>query len=120
MTLGPHGLTQALHVMMLDRDRMMAFREGDDSVLPDGLGADERQALTGRDMASLYRLGVHPLLVFHLSAVLYPREHYVRTVVPKIQGAANPFYDYYTRRCPAEEPDTPGARAERLLTERNG
>jgi hypothetical protein len=98
MTLGPYQLTEALHTMLLDRDRMLAYRDGDDSVLPGGLGPGERAALSGRDLAGLYRLGVHPLVVFHLSAVLFPRSHYMRAVVPRIQDAANPFHDYYARR----------------------
>jgi hypothetical protein len=98
MTLGPQGLTQALHAMLMDRDRMLAFAGGDDSVLPDGLGPAEQAALAGRDLAGLYRLGTHPLVVFHFSAILFPRTHYIRNVVPQIQDAANPFYDYYPRR----------------------
>jgi len=96
--LGPQDLTRALHAMLLDRDRMLAYAGGDDSVLPDGLGPAERAALARRDMADLYRLGAHPLVVFHLSAILYPRSHYIRNVVPEIQAAANPFYDYYAGR----------------------
>jgi hypothetical protein len=96
--MSPQSLTQALHAMLLDRDRMLAYAGGDHSVLPDGLDEAERAALVSHDLADLYRLGAHPLVVFHLSAILYPRSHYIRNVVPKIQTAANPFYDYYADR----------------------
>ncbi len=38
--------------------------------------------------------------MFHFSAVLSPRETYIREVVPNIQGVPNPFYDYYRQREP--------------------
>ena len=51
-----------------------------------------RAALAGR----ISRPGahVHPYPV-HLSAVLYPREWYMKEVVPAIQGVPNHWYDYY-------------------------
>lgn len=87
----------ALHALLLDRDRMLAYAGGDDSVLPAALGPADRAALEQRDLAGLYRLGAHPLVVFHLSAILFGRSHYIRAVVPQIAGAANPFYDYYAQ-----------------------
>ena len=96
-----YGLCKALHAVYINRDATMAFRAGDVSML-DGLDltAEERTAIEAKDLVALYRLGAHPILVFHFSAVLNPRETYVREVVPNIQGVPNPFYDYYKRRTP--------------------
>jgi hypothetical protein len=60
-----------------------------------GLGAG---MFGGSGLVALYGLGAHPVLLFHYSVVLNPRETYIREVVPRIQGMPNPFYDYYTRR----------------------
>ncbi len=99
MSMGPYQLCKALHHIYIDRAATLAFRAGDFSVL-DGfdLTAEERAALESKDLVTLYRLGAHPLLLFHLSAVLNPRETYVREIVPRLQGIPNPFYDYYQRR----------------------
>ena len=43
----------------------------------------------------LVALHVHPVLLFHLSVVLNPREWYMKEVVPKIRGVPNRWYDYY-------------------------
>ena len=48
-------------------------------------------------------LGVHPVLLFHLSAILYPRDKYVQEVVPKLDGVPNAFYDYYFDRSDNEK-----------------
>ena len=77
----------------------MAARAGDFSLLDHyDLTPEERTAIEQKDLVKLYRLGAHPILIFHFSAVLNPRETYIREVVPKIQDVPNPFYDYYRRR----------------------
>ena len=55
----------------------------------------ERRALEDRDFPGLWALDVHPVLLFHLSAVLNPREWYIQEVVPKIRDVPNAWYDYY-------------------------
>ena len=64
------------------------------------LTPDERAALETRDFPKLWSLNVHPVLLFHLSAVLNPREWYLANVVPKIEGVPNKYYDFYGK--PAE------------------
>jgi hypothetical protein len=94
-----YGVCKALHAVYIDREATMAFREGDVSILDRfDLTAEERTAIESKDLVALYRLGAHPILVFHFSAVLNPRETYIREVVPNIQGIPNPFYDYYRQR----------------------
>ncbi len=61
------------------------------------LTPEEHAALIGRDFPQLWALDVHPILLFHLSAVLNPREWYLREVVPKIRDVPNYWYDYYAR-----------------------
>jgi hypothetical protein len=94
-----YGVCKALHAVYIDREATIAFRAGDVSML-DGfdLTPEERAALVAKDLVTLYRLGAHPILVFHFSAVLNPRETYIREVVPNIQDVPNPFYDYYRQR----------------------
>jgi hypothetical protein len=94
-----YGVCKALHAIYIDRAATMAFRAGDSSML-DGfdLSPEERTAIESKDLVALYSLGAHPILVFHFSAVLNPRETYIREVVPNIQDVANPFYDYYRQR----------------------
>jgi hypothetical protein len=94
--MSSYELNRAIHCVYTDRDNAMAFRRGEYKVL-DGfdLTAEEREALTGRDFPRLWALHVHPVLLFHLSAVLHPREWYMTEVVPKIQGVPNRWYDYY-------------------------
>jgi hypothetical protein len=94
-----YGVCKALHAVYIDRDATMAFRDGDVSILNGfDLTAEERAAIESKDLVALYTLGAHPILVFHFSAVLNPRETYIREVVPNIQGVPNPFYDYYRQR----------------------
>jgi len=91
-----YELNRAIHHVYVDRAKTMAFREGDISVLaPFDLTDDERNALINRDFPKLWALHTHPVLLFHLSAVLNPREWYIENVVPKIQGVPNVWYDYY-------------------------
>jgi hypothetical protein len=73
----------------------MAARAGDFTIL-DGfeLTPEERSAIERLDFVALYRLGAHPMALFHFSAVLNPREAYVRDVVPRIQNTPNGLYDY--------------------------
>lgn len=94
-----YELNRAIHHIYIDRDRTYAFRAGDDRVL-DGfdLTPEEKRALSERDFPTLWALHVHPVLLFHLSAVLNPREWYIQNVVPKIQGVPNMWYDYYHPR----------------------
>ena len=96
-----YDLNRAIHHIYIDRDRTYAFRRGDYGVLQRfDLSPDERQALTERDFPKLWALHVHPVLLFHLSAVLNPREWYIENVVPKIQDVPNMWYDYYHPRSP--------------------
>ena len=92
--MSSYELNRAIHHIYTVRDRTMRFRDGDQSVL-DGfdLDADERSALLGKDFPRMWALHVHPVLLFHLSAVLYPREWYLAEVVPAIQGVPNRWYD---------------------------
>jgi len=96
-----YGLCKALHQIYIDREATLAARAGDFRML-DGLDLtpQERAAIETKDLVALYRLGAHPILLFHFSAVLNPRETYIREVVPKIQDVPNAFYDYYRRRRP--------------------
>lgn len=97
--MSSYELNKAIHHVYIDRDLTMAFRDGDYSMLDAfDLTDDEREALTGRDFPALWAKDVHPVLLFHLSAVLNPREWYVDEVVPKIQGVPNSWYDYYGPR----------------------
>lgn len=91
-----YQLNKAVHHIYMHRDITMAVRDGDFSAA-DGfdLTAEERAALVERDFPALWQLGVHPVLLFHLSAVLNPREWYIKEVVPHIQGIPNVWYDYY-------------------------
>jgi hypothetical protein len=94
-----YELNRAIHHIYIDRSRTYAFRDGDYAVLDRfDLAPEERQALTERDFPGLWALHVHPVLLFHLSAVLNPREWYIENVVPKIQGVPNMWYDYYDPR----------------------
>jgi hypothetical protein len=94
-----YGVCKALHAIYIDREATMAFRAGDVSILDRfDLSPDERTAIESKDLVALYRLGAHPILVFHFSAVLNPRETYIREVVPNIQGVPNSYYDYYRER----------------------
>jgi hypothetical protein len=97
--MSDYELNRAIHHIYTDRELTTAFRKGDYAVL-DGfaLTKDERTALEARDFPKLWALHVHPVLLFHLSAVLNPREWYLENVVPKIQNVPNKFYDYYHPR----------------------
>jgi hypothetical protein len=90
-----YDLCKALHAIYIDRERTMAARAGDFSCLVQfKLTPAERTAIEQKDLVSLYRLGAHPILLFHFSAVLNSRETYIREVVPHIQGVHNDFYNY--------------------------
>lgn len=96
-------LGRSIHAIVMDRSVAYAFRDGDVSVL-DGFALEpaERAALEDKDFAAMYEMGVHPVLLFHLSALLFPRTHYVKHVVPQLQGLTNRFYDYYRTRSDGE------------------
>ena len=97
--MSTYELNKAIHHVYIDRDMTMAFRDGDYSMLDAfDLTDGERDALSRRDFPALWAMDVHPVLLFHLSAVLNPREWYVDEVVPKIQGVPNSWYDYYGPR----------------------
>jgi hypothetical protein len=97
--MSDYELNRAIHHVYTDRALTMAFRAGDYAMLDAfALSADERAALEARDFAKLWALHVHPVLLFHLSAVLNPREWYLENVVPKIKDVPNKFYDYYHPR----------------------
>lgn len=94
-----YQVCKALHHIYINRESTMAARAGDFSLLDRyELTPEERAAIEQKDLVKLYGLGAHPILLFHFSAVLNPRETYIKEVVPKIQNVANPFYDYYRRR----------------------
>ena len=97
--MSDYELNRAIHHIYTDKELTGAFRRHDYTVLNDfDLTVDERQALKARDFPKLWALHVHPVLLFHLSAVLNPREWYLENVVPKIKGVPNKFYDYYHPR----------------------
>ena len=94
--MSEYALNRAIHHIYTDRERTAAFRAGDYGALdPFELSADERAALEARDFVRLWALDVHPVVLFHLSAVLNPREWYLANVVPNIAGVPNKYYDYY-------------------------
>lgn len=97
--MSQYQVCKALHHIYIDRESTMAARAGDFSLLDRyELTSEERTAIERKDLVKLYSLGAHPILLFHFSAVLNPRETYIKEVVPKIQDVANSFYDYYRRR----------------------
>jgi hypothetical protein len=97
--MSEYELNRCIHHVYTDRDQTAAFRGGDFHALDAfDLSAEERAALEGHDFAKLWSLHVHPVLLFHLSAVLYPREWYLANVVPKIAGVPNKYYDFYSKR----------------------
>jgi hypothetical protein len=97
--MSDYELNRAIHHIYTDRARTEAFRRGDYAVLDHfTLTGEERRALSERDFPALWALHVHPVLLFHLSAVLNPREWYLENVVPKIKDVPNKFYDYYHPR----------------------
>jgi hypothetical protein len=101
--MSDYDLNRAVHHIYINRDLTMAFRAGDYTVLDSfNLTAEERAALTTQDFPKLWALHVHPVLLFHLSAVLNPREWYLKNVAPKIKGVPNKFYDYYNRQSGGE------------------
>jgi hypothetical protein len=94
--MSEYELNRAIHHVYTDRERCAAFRDGEFHELNAfELTSEERTALETRDFPALWALNVHPVLLFHLSAVLNPREWYLQNVVPKIEGVPNKYYDYY-------------------------
>jgi hypothetical protein len=97
--MSDYELNRAIHHIYTDRARTEAFRRADYAILDHfTLTGEERRALSERDFPALWALHVHPVLLFHLSAVLNPREWYLENVVPKIKNVPNKFYDYYHPR----------------------
>lgn len=91
-----YELNRAVHAIYINRENTIAFRTGDVEMLKQfNLSHDEYKAVVERDFPKLWSLHVHPVLLFHLSAVLNPREWYMQNVAPKIAGVPNQFYDYY-------------------------
>ncbi|MDQ7858836.1 MAG: hypothetical protein QN174_02925 [Armatimonadota bacterium] len=94
--MGSYDLCKALHRVIASREAGAAVRAGDFGALASlALDPEERRAIEHADFVRLYRLGAHPLLLFHFATVIGSRERYVREVVPRLQGVPNPFYDYY-------------------------
>ncbi len=91
-----YELNRAVHAIYIDRDSTVAFRNGDVGMLTQfDLSEDEYKAVVERDFPKLWSLHVHPVILFHFSAVLNPREWYMQNVASKIEGVPNQFYDYY-------------------------
>ena len=98
-----YDLNRAIHTVYIHRENTVAFRESKFEVLDQfDLTTEERTALEQRDFVKLWSLHVHPVILFHLSAVLNPREWYIQNVVPKIAGVPNQFYDFYLPAAGAE------------------
>jgi hypothetical protein len=103
--MSSYELNRAIHRIYTDRNNALAFRAGDHALLAAfDLTAEERAALESRDFPRLWAMHVHPVLLFHLSVVLKPRDWYMREVVPKIQGVPNRWYDYYDPARAGSEP----------------
>jgi hypothetical protein len=99
--MSSYDLNRAIHHIYTDRERTAAFARGDTAMLDAfDLTPAERAALETRDFPQLWALDVHPVILFHLSAVLNPREWYLSEVVPRIAGVPNRYYDFYA-------PDSP-------------
>src|SRR5580704_8123835 len=94
--MSDYELNRAIHHVYTDKNRTSAFRDGDFHELAGfDLTGEERTALEQRDFPKLWALHVHPVVLFHLSAVLNPRDWYLKNVVPAIAGVPNRHYDYY-------------------------
>ena len=94
--MSSYELNRAMHRITLDRDVTMRFRDGDCSLLEGfDLSGEERAAIAERDFPKLWALDAHPIVLFHFSAVLNPREWYIQNVIPAIKGVPNSWYDYY-------------------------
>jgi hypothetical protein len=97
--MSEYELNRSIHHVYTNKERTAAFRERNYTALDAfDLTSEERAALEGRDFPKLWALNVHPVLLFHLSAVLNPREWYLAEVVPKIAGVPNKYYDFYGKR----------------------
>ena len=97
-----YNLNKAVHAIYIDRDMAMAFRAGDNAMLDQfDLTEPEHRALSERDFVRLWTLDVHPVILFHLAAVLYPRDWYINNVTPRIRDLPNRWYDYYRREIDA-------------------
>jgi hypothetical protein len=96
-----YELNHAIHAIYIERDQTVAFKDGNFDILKQfDLEPEEYDAIVNRDFPKLWALHVHPVILFHFSAVLNPREWYMQNVAPKIVGVPNQFYDYYLE--PAE------------------
>ncbi len=94
-----YELNKAIHTIYIVKENAVAFKAKDYSILDRfDLSNDECEKIKAHDFPGLFGLGVHPVLLFHLSAILYPRDKYVQEVVPKLDGVPNAFYDYYFER----------------------
>ncbi len=93
-----YELNRAIHTIYIIRENTIAFRDGDVAMLqPFDLTPEEYTAVVERDFPKLWSLHVHPIILFHFSAVLNPRDWYMQNVAPKIDGVPNQFYDYYLK-----------------------
>lgn len=97
-----NNLNKAIHSIYVDRASALAFRGGDNAIVDRfDLTEIEREALIQRDFVRLWSLDAHPVILFHLAAVLYPRDWYIQNVAPRIEGVPNRWYDYYRREVDA-------------------
>ena len=97
LLLSTYPLNKAIHRLYIDRASALAFKNGDLSVLDEfDLTEEEREAVVNHDFVALWRMHVHPVLLFHLAAVLYPREWYVNNVAPRLKGIPNAWGEYYS------------------------
>ena len=105
--MAPPDLSRLVYRLVKSRESALAYRDGElslDTLCGFGeLDDAERDALVSRDLPRLYGLGTHPMLLFHLSAIVFGRAHYIRNVVPAIQETPNPYYDYYADRSARDE-----------------
>ena len=91
-----YELNRAILAIYIDRNLCETFKSADFGFLESfDLTEEEYTALIGRDFPKLWALHTHPMILFHISAVLNPREWYLENVVPFIQDVPNAFYDYY-------------------------
>ncbi len=109
-----YELNRAIHDIYIDRDKAVAFRDGDNSILDQfDLSDEEHAALRARDFPKLWALHAHPIILFHLSAVMNPREWYMQNVVPHIKNVPNRWYDFYKGAAePHDIPETDASNTE--------
>lgn len=79
------GMQKFMYVLKKDKALQQAFKADANAALAAfALSAEERAALASGDLAALYRLGVHPLL-------LAPYSRFMAIPRPKYQAALDPL-----------------------------